>query len=354
MSRDREKTVQLHIKVRPYAVADHRKSTLQIFNTIIPLLLTWVLAYLLMPVSVFLSIALAVLASGLIVRTFIIFHDCTHGSFYHNKKLNDTLGTITGVLTTFPYDKWKREHSIHHASSSNLDERGTGDIWMMTVDEYREASRWQKFAYRAYRNPFVMFGLGPLYLVLISNRKNRSDAKPKERWNTHLINIIMIALTDGLIYLVGWQAFFIVPGVSLYIAALLGIWLFYIQHTFEDSYFEEEEKWNYVKAAVEGSSYYQLPKFLQWLTGNIGFHHVHHLAPRIPNYHLEDAHDNTPDLKYATTITLATSLGSLKYRLYDPDNNRFVTFKQYRAQERHRLYEKKLRNRHRISQTRVQ
>src|SRR5699024_2583483 len=137
MSRDREETVQLHKKVRPYAVADHRKSTLQIFNTIIPLLLTWVLAYLLMPVSVFLSIALAVLASGLIVRTFIIFHDCTHGSFYHNKKLNDTLGTITGVLTTFPYEKWKREHSIHHASSSNLDERGTGDIWMMTVDEYR-------------------------------------------------------------------------------------------------------------------------------------------------------------------------------------------------------------------------
>src|SRR5699024_6275706 len=161
-------------------------------------------------------------------------------------------------------------------------------------------------------------------------------------------------LTAGLIYIVGWKAFLIVHGISLYIAALLGIWLFYIQHTFEDSYFEEEEKWNYVKAVVEGSSYYQLPKLLQWLTGNIGFHHVHHLAPRVPNYHLEDAHNNTPDLKYATTITLATSLDSLKYRLYDPENTQFITFKQWRPQERHRLYEKKLRNRHRISQTRVQ
>lgn len=354
MLTDKEKTVQLHKKVRPYAVADHRKSTLQIFNTIIPLLVTWTLGYILLPVSIWLSVALAVLAAGLIVRTFIIFHDCTHGSFYHNKKLNDTLGTITGVLTSFPYEKWKREHSIHHASSSNLDERGTGDIWMMTIDEYRDASKWQRFAYRAYRNPFVMFGLGPLYLVLVSNRKNRSDAKPRERNNTYLTNVILVILTIGLIYVVGWQAFLIVHGISLYIAALLGIWLFYIQHTFEDSYFEEEEKWNYVKAAVEGSSYYQLPKFLQWLTGNIGFHHVHHLAPRVPNYHLEAAHDNTPDLKYATTITLWTSLDSLKYRLYDPENNRFVTFKQFKARERQRQFERKLAKRHQMRQTPTQ
>lgn len=323
----KEKTRALHKSVAPYTKADNRKSYIQLANTLLPLLLFWGLSYASLQISVWLTILFSIVAAGFVIRTFIIFHDCTHGSFFHNKRKNDFIGTVTGVITLFPYEKWKREHAIHHASSSNLDKRGIGDIWVMTIDEYIEASKWKRFVYRFYRNPFVMFGLGPLYLLLVSNRTNRSDARPKEKRNTYLTNIIVVVLYGTMIYLIGWKAFLLVQGVMMYVAAVLGIWLFYIQHTFEDSYFEEDSKWHYVKAAVEGSSYYELPRWLQWLTGNIGFHHVHHLAPRIPNYHLEEAHNTTPPLHHATTITLWTSLDSLKYRLYDPDNMGFVTFR---------------------------
>ncbi len=322
----REKTKALHKSVAPYTKANNKKSILQLFNTFIPLILFWILSYSSLHISIWLTILFAIIGSGFVVRTFIIFHDCTHGSFFHNKKLNDTIGTITGIVTLFPYEKWKREHAIHHASSSNLDKRGIGDIWVMTIDEYLSANRWERIKYRLYRNPFIMFGLGPLYLVLVSNRINRKDARKKEKKNTYITNISIIILYGLMIFLMGWQAFLLVQGVMMYVAAALGIWLFYIQHTFEDSYFEEESEWNYVKAAVEGSSYYQLPKLLQWLSGNIGFHHVHHLAPRVPNYNLEEAHNSTPPLQQATTITIRTSLASIKYRLYDPETKSFVTF----------------------------
>ncbi len=322
----REKTKALHKSVAPYTKANNKKSILQLFNTFIPLILFWILSYSSLHISIWLTILFAIIGSGFVVLTFIIFHDCTHGSFFHNKKLNDTIGTITGIVTLFPYEKWKREHAIHHASSSNLDKRGIGDIWVMTIDEYLSANRWERIKYRLYRNPFIMFGLGPLYLVLVSNRINRKDARKKEKKNTYITNISIIILYGLMIFLMGWQAFLLVQGVMMYVAAALGIWLFYIQHTFEDSYFEEESEWNYVKAAVEGSSYYQLPKLLQWLSGNIGFHHVHHLAPRVPNYNLEEAHNSTPPLQQATTITIRTSLASIKYRLYDPETKSFVTF----------------------------
>lgn len=238
------------------------------------------------------------------------------------------IGNITGVLTSFPFEKWKREHTIHHASSSNLDKRGIGDIDMLTVDEYLEKSKLGRLGYRLYRNPIVMFGLGPLYMVLILNRFNRKDAKKKERLNTYYTNIVLLAICTILIFAFGWQTFLLVHGLTLFIAGSLGIWLFYIQHTYEDSYFEYDPNWDYVKAAVEGSSYYKLPKILQWVTGNIGFHHVHHLAPRVPNYNLEAAHDSIPPLQKATTITLKTSLESVRYKLYDTNQQKFVTFKE--------------------------
>jgi omega-6 fatty acid desaturase (delta-12 desaturase) len=323
----KEKTKQLHKDVAPFAKSDKKKSIMQIVNTIPPFLVLWFLAYQSLSVSIWLTLPIAVVAAGFVVRMFIIFHDCTHGSFFKNKKANDIVGTITGVLTLFAYEKWKREHSIHHATSSNLDKRGVGDIWVMTIDEYVEASKWRRLAYRLYRNPLVMFGLGPLFLVLISSRFNRKDARKKERNNTYLTNAILVVLYTGIILLIGWQPFLIVQGSIMFIAGALGIWLFYIQHTFEDSYFEEESEWDYVKAAVDGSSYYKLPKVLQWATGNIGFHHVHHLAPRVPNYNLEMAHELTPPLHQATTITIKTSLASIRYRLYDPKHKTFVSFK---------------------------
>src|SRR5690625_4670778 len=180
----------LHKSVKPYTYPNNRKSIFQMLNTILPLFICWFFAYLSFSYSILLTLVLSLIASGLVIRTFIIFHDCTHGSFFHNKKFNDLIGTLTGVLTLFPYEKWKREHAIHHASSSNLDKRGVGDIWVMTVEEYKESSKWQRLAYRLYRNPIILFGLGPLYLVLISGRINRKDARKKERINTYVTNII--------------------------------------------------------------------------------------------------------------------------------------------------------------------
>jgi len=327
MATDKEKTKKLRQDVAPFAKSDTGKSIFQMVNTIVPLIVLWIAGYMLVDVSPWLTAGLSIISAGFVVRTFIIFHDCTHGSFFKSKKANDWVGLVTGVITSFPYEKWKREHTIHHATSSNLDKRGIGDIDMMTVEEYLQCSKGQRLWYRFYRNPLVMFGLGPLYMVLILNRFNRKDAKQKERTNTYVTNIIILGICVGLIYAMGWQAFLLVQGITLFVAGSLGIWLFYIQHTYEDSYFEHDTEWDYVKAAVEGSSYYKLPKLLQWATGNIGFHHVHHLAPRVPNYNLEKAHNETPPLHSATTITLRTSFESLRYKLYDEELGKFVTFK---------------------------
>lgn len=325
---DAEKTKKLRKEVAPFAKSEKNKSIMQMVNTLVPLMVAWVLGFYLLQFSPWYTVLCSVVAAGFVIRTFIIFHDCTHGSFFKNKKANDYVGFVTGVLTSFPYEKWKREHTIHHATSSNLDKRGIGDIDMLTVDEYAEKSKLGRLGYRLYRNPFVMFGLGPLLMVVVLNRINRSDAKPKERNNTYLTTATLIAILGGLVWLTSWQAVLLVYGVTLFIAGALGIWLFYIQHTYEDSYFEYDTEWDYVKAAVEGSSYYKLPKILQWITGNIGFHHVHHLAPRVPNYHLEAAHESIPPLQQATTITLSTSLESIRYKLYYPERKKFVSFKE--------------------------
>lgn len=324
----RQKQAQLRKSVMPYAKSNTKASIIQLINTILPFFLLWYLAYQSLAVSIWLTLALAVVASGFVIRIFIIFHDCTHMSFFNNGKANRIVGTITGIITLFAFEKWKRNHAIHHATSSNLDKRGTGDVWVMTVEEYIGASFWLKIAYRLYRNPIIMFGFGPLYLFLISNRFNRKGARRKERLNTYLINLSIIVIYALLIWAIGWQAFLIVQVPILFISGSLGIWLFYVQHQFEDSYFENESEWDYVKAAVDGSSYYKLPKIIQWLTGNIGFHHVHHLAPRVPNYNLEKAHESTPPLQKATTITLASSLKSIRFRLYDEDNKNFISFKE--------------------------
>ncbi|QWI74293.1 fatty acid desaturase [Bacillus mycoides] len=292
-----------------------------------PFIILWYLAYKSLSVSYWLALVPAVLAAGFMTRVFIIFHDCTHHSFFKSRRVNRIVGTCMGVLTLFPFDQWGHEHSVHHATSGNLDKRGTGDIWTLTVNEYLAAPFRLRLAYRLYRNPLVMFGLGPIYVFLLKNRFNRKGARKKERMNTYLTNVLIVALVGLLCWTLGWQSFLLVHGSIFLIAGSIGIWLFYVQHTFEDSYFEEDKEWEYVKAAVEGSSFYKLPKILQFLTGNIGFHHVHHLSPRVPNYKLEEAHNNTLPLKNVPTITLATSLRSLRFRLWDEQNNNFVSFK---------------------------
>ncbi|OTY76666.1 fatty acid desaturase [Bacillus thuringiensis serovar vazensis] len=300
----------------------------QLINTVVPFIILWYLAYKILSVSYLLAVVPSLLAAGFMTRIFIIFHDCTHYSFFKSRRANRIVGTCMGVLTLFPFDQWGHDHAIHHATSGNLDKRGTGDIWTLTVDEYVAAPLRLRLAYRLYRNPFVMFGLGPIYVFLLKNRFNRKGARQKERMNTYLTNIIIVAVVAILCWAIGWQSFLLVHGTIFLIAGSVGIWLFYVQHTFEDSYFEEDKDWEYVKAAVEGSSFYKLPKILQFLTGNIGFHHVHHLSPRVPNYKLEEAHNNTLPLKNVPTITLATSLRSLRFRLWDEKSNNFVSFKE--------------------------
>lgn len=321
-----QKKAELRKKVAPFGQADHRKSIKQVINTILPFLLLWFLAYKSLSISIWLTLPLTLLAAGFVVRIFIIFHDCAHMAFFKNNKANRILGTITGIITHFPFEKWKRDHAIHHATSGNLDKRGTGDIWVMTLEEYRKASFWKRLSYRLYRQPIVMFGLGPIYLFLIDNRLNRKGAKKRERWNTYIINASIVCLYVLMISLIGWKAFLLVQFPILFVAGSVGIWLFYVQHQFEDSYYENEEEWDYVKAAVDGSSYYKLPKIIEWLTGSIGFHHVHHLSPKIPNYHLQEVHDTTPPLQKVTTITLMTSLKSIRFKLYDEANRTFVSF----------------------------
>ncbi|MBI0579054.1 fatty acid desaturase [Neobacillus cucumis] len=323
-----ENTKNLKKQVAPFEKSTTKESVWQLINTVVPFILLWYLAYISLSVSYWLALVPIVLASGFLTRIFIIFHDCTHHSFFKNRSVNRIIGTSMGVLTLFPFDQWGHEHSVHHATSGNLDKRGTGDIWTLTVEEYLAAPLRLRLAYRFYRNPFVMFGLGPIYVFLLKNRFNRKGAKKKERLNTYLTNVLIVAIMGLLIWAIGWQSFLLVEGSIFLLSGAVGIWLFYVQHTFEDSYFEEDKDWEYVKAAVEGSSYYKLPKIIQFLTGNIGYHHVHHLSPRVPNYKLEEAHNQTLPLQNVPTITLATSLRSLKFRLWDEESKNFVSFRE--------------------------
>lgn len=313
--------------VAPYEKVETKSSIKQLFNTLVPLVLLWYAAYLSLSVSYWLTIPIAVVTSGFVVRTFIIFHDCCHQSFFKSRRANAILGHITGVITLVPYQKWKISHSIHHATSSNLDKRGTGDMWVLTVEEYAEASFWTRLAYRFYRNPLVMFGLGPIFIFLISYRFNRKGAKRKEKISTYITNVSLVASYALMCWAIGWQAFVLVQAPIFFFSGMMGIWLFYVQHQFEDTYFEHDEEWTYINAAVDGSSYYKLPKLLQWITGNIGFHHVHHLSPKVPNYNLEKAHNATPPLQKATTITIRTSLKALNFRLWDETSKSFISFK---------------------------
>lgn len=321
-------TKTLKKQVAPFEQSQTMKSVWQIINTLGPFFLLWYLAYISLSVSYWLALVPMVLAAGFLTRVFIIFHDCTHHSFFKNRKWNRIVGTITGVLTLFPYEQWGHDHAVHHATSGNLDKRGVGDIWTLTVEEYNAASLKTKIGYRLYRSPFVMFVLGPIWVFALRNRFNRKNARKKERNNLYLTNVLIVAVIALLCWAIGWQSFLIVHGTIFMVAGSIGIWLFYVQHTFEDSYFEQDQEWEYVLAAVEGSSFYKLPKLLQFLTGNIGFHHVHHLSPRVPNYMLEEAHKNTPPLENVPTITLATSLRSLKFRLWDEKTKNFVTFRE--------------------------
>ena len=303
----------------------------QLFNTLVPYAALWGLMYFSLRISWWLALPLAVLAAGFLVRVFIIFHDCGHGSFFPSRKANDIVGFITGVLTFTPYYHWRWEHALHHASSGDLDRRGTGDVWTLTVQEYLEASRWKRFAYRLARNPAVLFGVAPLFLFLIKMRFPAAKAGRRERHSVVWTNLAMVGVAAGMSWLFGLKAYLLLQVLIIMVSGTAGLWLFYVQHQFEGVYWERGTDWDYATAALKGSSFYKLPKVLQWFSGSIGFHHIHHLSPRIPNYHLEKCHRAEPLFQTVKPVTLFGSLKSLTFRLWDEQHQRLVGYRALRA-----------------------
>lgn len=277
--------------------------------------------------SYWITLLLSVVAAGFLIRLFIIFHDCGHGSFFRSRKANDIVGRITGILTFTPYFKWHQQHRIHHATAGNLDKRGVGDVWTLTVDEYLSASRGKRFFYRAFRNPFFMFTVGPLYVILITNRLTKKQMTKKEKRNIYFTNIMLLLMAASISLLIGIKAYLLIQIPLILVAHALGIWLFYIQHQFDEVSWERDDKWDYKTAAIKGSSFLKLPAILQWFTGNIGFHHVHHLSSKIPNYNLPRCHYENDLFKDVTPIIFTATFKALNLSLWDEKAQRLTTFR---------------------------
>lgn len=306
------------------------RASWQIVDTLVPYALLWYLMYLCRPISWWLVLPLAVLAGALLVRVFIIFHDCGHGSFFKSPAANDLVGFLAGILTFTPYYHWRWEHAIHHASAGDLDKRGTGDVWTMTVQEYLEASRWKRFSYRLARNPFVLFVIAPLFLFVVLQRVPSPKASARERHSVYAMNLAILGMALALSLVFGVATYLLLQLIIIMVAGGAGVWMFYVQHQFEEVYWERGEDWSFVAAALKGSSFYKLPRLLQWFSGNIGFHHIHHLSPRIPNYNLEQCHKADPLFQQVKPITFFSSLKSITYRLWDEKSRKLVGYRHLR------------------------
>ncbi|WP_149196321.1 fatty acid desaturase [Luteimonas suaedae] len=325
--------------VAKYQQPSTSRALWQITNTFVPYVLLWYLMYLSLSVSWWLIVPLAVLASGFLVRIFIIFHDCGHGSYFKSGRANDIVGFIAGMLTFTPYYQWRWEHAIHHGTAGHLDKRGTGDVWTMTVQEYLDASRWKRFAYRLARNPFVLFVIAPLYMFVIEQRFPSAKSNPRERRSVWWMNLAILCMAVVLSWIYGIVPYLLIQLTVTMISGAMGVWLFYVQHQFEDAYWERGDDWDYTAAALQGSSFYKLPRILQWFSGNIGFHHIHHLSPRVPNYHLQKCHEADPIFQRVKPLTLSSSLKSLAFRLWDEKAKKLVGYgrmRQLRREQRHR------------------
>ena len=312
-----------------YQQSNIGRAAAQVVTTIGPLALTFYLMYRSLAFPYWVTLLLAFPAAGLLVRTFIIMHDCAHGSFFPSRRANDILGWITGVLTLTPFGQWRHDHALHHASSGDLDRRGHGDVPTLTVQEYTALSRGARLRYRLLRNPLVLFGLGPIHWVLTNRIPPRgSDATSRRgRESVWFTNAAIVAAVIGMSLWIGWASVVLVYGPPMYIAAAVGIWLFYVQHQFEGTYWKDHGDWDYATAAIRGSSYLRLPGVLHWFTGSIGLHHVHHLGPRIPNYALVRCHEENPLFHDVTVITLAASVRTLRLTLWDETREQLVGFR---------------------------
>ena len=319
--------------VRQFQQPSTWRALVQIANTFVPYALLWCLMYLSLGVSWWLAVPLAIVAGGFLVRIFIIFHDCGHGSFFKSQRANDVLGFVAGILTLTPYYQWRWEHAIHHGTAGHLDKRGTGDVWTMTVQEYLESSRWKRFSYRLARNPIVLLLIAPLFLFVIVQRIPSTKGR-RERRSVWWMNFAVACYAATMSWIFGIKAFVLLQLIVTMVAGAAGVWMFYVQHQFEDAYWERGENWNYTAAALQGSSFYKLPRILQWFSGNIGFHHIHHLSPRIPNYNLQRCHDADPIFKRVRPITFGASLRSLTLRLWDERTKKLAGYGLMRQRRR--------------------
>jgi omega-6 fatty acid desaturase (delta-12 desaturase) len=314
----------------PYARPRLGRSLLDLATSVLPYLALSVLMYLALGVSYLLALALAVPAAGFLLRTYIVFHDCAHGSFLPSKRANAWLGIALGLVVYEAFASWRHSHAVHHATAGDLDRRGVGDVLTLTVAEYRSSPWRRRLGYRLFRNPLVMFGLGPLYALLVQPRLVSRSARPRIRRSVMATNIALAALVGALCWLVGWRDYLLVQMPSALLAGSAGVWLFYVQHQFEDTYWQSAGDWSYADAALSGSSHLKLPKLLQFFTGNIGLHHVHHLSTRVPNYNLQRAHDHNPIFHAVPTLSLWDGLRAVRLKLWDEDRGRLVTFAEAR------------------------
>lgn len=317
-------------QLAPYAVPDRRRSLLDLATSVLPYLLLWPTMVWSLGVSYWLTLALAVPAAGFLLRSFIVFHDCCHGSFFGSRRANTWLGRFTGLLVFTPYASWRHSHAVHHATAGDLDRRGEGDVPTMTVTEYHAAGTATRIGYRLFRNPLVLFGLGPLYSFVVYPRLTRRSMRPRIRNSVLLTNVVLAASLAALIWLVGWQAFLLVQTPLVLLAGGAGVFLFFVQHQFEDTYWESNDQWTYADAALRGSSYLKLPQPLQWFSGNIGLHHVHHLGARVPNYSLQAAHDDLAVFRDVPVLGLREAVRAPRLKLWDETSGRIVTFAQAR------------------------
>jgi acyl-lipid omega-6 desaturase (Delta-12 desaturase) len=319
-------------RIRGYRAASWSAAIRQVAGTLGADLLIWgvMIWSLTRGLPLWISVLGLIPASFLHVRLFILFHDCCHGSLFPNRRPNVVVGHLLGAITFTPFEPWRRSHLKHHATNAQLDHRGTGDVWTMTVREYHESPPAVQFRYRVFRNPFVMFVIGPIYLFVMKYRFFPKNAQAKEKKSTIITNLLLAAILSGGSVITGVAPFLLMQLSVIVLSGMMGVWLFYVQHQFDPGYWARDSDWNEVDAAIHGSSYYNMPRVFQWLFGNIGIHHIHHLLPRIPNYRLHACYRENPEVQVTKPLTLRRSLASLRMNLWDEPGRMFLSFRQYR------------------------
>jgi len=292
--------------------------------------ITWFLMFESLSLSYWITLGLSFPAAGLLVRLFIIYHDCVHGSYFKSRKLRDAMGLFIGVLTFTPYYSWGHNHQIHHETAGNLDKRGIGDVWTLTVEEYKECSQWNKIVYRFYRHPVTLFFIGAPFVFIIGNRFTKKEMNKQGRLGVYITNAGLLIFVVSMSLLIGLKAFLLIQLPVICFAGISGFWLFYVQHQFDPSYWSRNDTWDYKKVALEGSSFYKLPRILQYFSGNIGFHHIHHLSPLIPNYNLSRCHRENSLFSGIKPLTFFQSFRSLTFRLWNEKTHEMISFRKLR------------------------